>query len=170
MPLPIHKHRKTYTYTQILNIHALIGIRTHDPGFRASEDIAWLRPLGYRDRPWNIIRMIKSRKMIWARHWRNHTFMKSLVVESEMLKPLGRLKFRSKYNIKMCLIEEQSNNFLLVFAGTVILGFETHDHIFIRSKTTYVFWNWASSSKRRGICLLLSNMWLSLVAKWWWLD
>jgi hypothetical protein len=26
------------------------GIRTHDPGFRASEDSACLRPLGYRDR------------------------------------------------------------------------------------------------------------------------
>jgi hypothetical protein len=32
-------------------IHALSGIRTHDPGFRASEDNACgLRPLGYRDR------------------------------------------------------------------------------------------------------------------------
>jgi hypothetical protein len=26
------------------------GIRTHDPGFRESEDSAYLRPLGYRDR------------------------------------------------------------------------------------------------------------------------
>jgi hypothetical protein len=32
------------------NIHALSGIRTHGPGFRANEDSAWLRPLGYRDR------------------------------------------------------------------------------------------------------------------------
>jgi hypothetical protein len=29
----------------------LCGIRTHDPGFQASEDSTWLRPLGYRDRP-----------------------------------------------------------------------------------------------------------------------
>jgi hypothetical protein len=49
-PLPVHKHRKTHTQTQTLNIHALSGIRTHDPGCRASEDSACLRPLGYRDR------------------------------------------------------------------------------------------------------------------------
>jgi hypothetical protein len=49
-PLPVHKHRKTHTYTQTLNIHVLSGIRIHDPGFRASEDNACLRPLGYRDR------------------------------------------------------------------------------------------------------------------------
>jgi hypothetical protein len=38
-------------HTQTLNIHALSGIRTHDPGFRASEDSACLRPLGHRERP-----------------------------------------------------------------------------------------------------------------------
>jgi hypothetical protein len=48
--LPVHKHRKTHTQTHTLNIHALGGIRTHDPGFWASEDSACLRPLGYRDR------------------------------------------------------------------------------------------------------------------------
>jgi hypothetical protein len=32
------------------NTHALYGIRTNDPGFRASEDITCLRPLGYRGR------------------------------------------------------------------------------------------------------------------------
>jgi hypothetical protein len=38
------KHRiNTYT-------HALSEIRTHDPGFRTSEDSSCLRPLGYRDR------------------------------------------------------------------------------------------------------------------------
>jgi hypothetical protein len=46
--LPVHRHRKTHI--QILNIHALSGIRTHDPGFRASEDSACVRALGYRDR------------------------------------------------------------------------------------------------------------------------
>jgi hypothetical protein len=50
MPLPVHKHRKTHTHTQTLNSHALSGIRTHGPGFRASEDSARLRSLGYRDR------------------------------------------------------------------------------------------------------------------------
>jgi hypothetical protein len=34
----------------IPNIHALCGIRTHDSGFRASEDSTCLRLLGYRDR------------------------------------------------------------------------------------------------------------------------
>jgi hypothetical protein len=48
-PLTIHKHRKTHTHTQTLNIHALSGIRNHGPGFRASEDSARPRPLGYRD-------------------------------------------------------------------------------------------------------------------------
>jgi hypothetical protein len=38
------KHTHTHT-----NIHALSGIRTHDPGFWTSEDSACLRPLGYRD-------------------------------------------------------------------------------------------------------------------------
>jgi hypothetical protein len=37
-------------HTRTPNIHALSGIRIHDPGFRASEDRACLRPLGYRDR------------------------------------------------------------------------------------------------------------------------
>jgi hypothetical protein len=41
--------QKTHTYTQTPNIHALSGIRTHDPGFRASENSACLRPLDYRD-------------------------------------------------------------------------------------------------------------------------
>jgi hypothetical protein len=41
------KNAHTYTNT---NIHALSGIRTHSPGFRASEDSARPRPLGYRDR------------------------------------------------------------------------------------------------------------------------
>jgi hypothetical protein len=40
----------TGQHIHIPNIHALCGIRTHDPGFRASEDSTCLRPLGYRDR------------------------------------------------------------------------------------------------------------------------
>jgi hypothetical protein len=35
---------------QTLNFHALSGIRTHDPGLRAGECSACLRPFGYRDR------------------------------------------------------------------------------------------------------------------------
>jgi hypothetical protein len=37
-------------HTRTLNIHALIGIRTHDPSVRASEDSSCLRLLGYRYR------------------------------------------------------------------------------------------------------------------------
>jgi hypothetical protein len=50
---PLPKHRRTQTqnkHVRIWNIYALCGIRTHDPGFRASEDSTCLRPLGYRDR------------------------------------------------------------------------------------------------------------------------
>jgi hypothetical protein len=46
------KHRTTQTqnkHIHIPNIHALCGIRTHDPGFLASEDSTCLRPLCYRD-------------------------------------------------------------------------------------------------------------------------
>jgi hypothetical protein len=50
-PLPVRKHRKTHTHTQTPNFRALSWIRTHDPGFRASEDSACLRLLGYCDRP-----------------------------------------------------------------------------------------------------------------------
>jgi hypothetical protein len=45
------KHRITQTqnkHIHIPNIHALCGIRTNDPGLRASEDSTCLRPLGYR--------------------------------------------------------------------------------------------------------------------------
>jgi hypothetical protein len=50
---PLLKHMTTQTqnkHIHISNIHALCGIRTHEPGFRASEDSAYLRSLGYRDR------------------------------------------------------------------------------------------------------------------------
>jgi hypothetical protein len=33
------------------------GIRTHEPGFRASEGSACLRPLGYRDRQLYLLRL-----------------------------------------------------------------------------------------------------------------
>jgi hypothetical protein len=49
--LYLYTNTEKHTHTHTLNIHALSGIRNHDPGFRASEDSACLRPLGYRDRP-----------------------------------------------------------------------------------------------------------------------
>jgi hypothetical protein len=42
-----HKQNK---HIQTPNIHALCGIRTQDPSFRASEDSSCLRPLSYCDR------------------------------------------------------------------------------------------------------------------------
>jgi hypothetical protein len=51
---PLPNHRTTQTQNKRIhtpNIHALCWIRTHDPGFRTSEDSTCLRPLGYRDRP-----------------------------------------------------------------------------------------------------------------------
>jgi hypothetical protein len=49
-PLAVHKHRNTHTYTQTLNIHALSGIRNHDPSVREGEDNSCLRPRGRCDR------------------------------------------------------------------------------------------------------------------------
>jgi hypothetical protein len=45
-----YTNTEKHTHTQTLNIHALSEIRTHGPGFRASEGSVRLRPLGYRDR------------------------------------------------------------------------------------------------------------------------
>jgi hypothetical protein len=42
-----HKQNKRI---HIPNIHALSGIRTHDPSVQASEDSSCLRPRGYTDR------------------------------------------------------------------------------------------------------------------------
>jgi hypothetical protein len=50
-PLPKHRIRQIQNkHIHTPNIHAFCGIRTHDSGFRASEDSSCLRPLGYRDR------------------------------------------------------------------------------------------------------------------------
>jgi hypothetical protein len=49
--IPLPKYRTTQTQNKhIPNIHASLGIRTHDTGFLASEDSTYLRLLGYRDR------------------------------------------------------------------------------------------------------------------------
>jgi hypothetical protein len=50
---PLPKQRATQTqnkHIHIRKIHALRGIRTHNPGFRASEDSTCPIPLVYRDR------------------------------------------------------------------------------------------------------------------------
>jgi hypothetical protein len=44
-----------YTNTQTLKICALSGFRTHDPGLRANEDSACLRPHDYRDRSTSVL-------------------------------------------------------------------------------------------------------------------
>jgi hypothetical protein len=46
---PSRQHR--HTKNSCTATHALRGIQTHDPSFRASEDISCLRPRGHRDRP-----------------------------------------------------------------------------------------------------------------------
>jgi hypothetical protein len=50
---PLTTNRTTQTQNKHIhtqNIHALCGIRIHDPGFRASEDNSCLRPRVYCDR------------------------------------------------------------------------------------------------------------------------
>jgi hypothetical protein len=63
---PLPKHRASHKQNKRIhtpNIHALCGIRTHDPGFRASEDSTCPRTLGYRDRP---LKHLQSSKEIKA--------------------------------------------------------------------------------------------------------
>jgi hypothetical protein len=63
-----HKHR----INAHADIHALNGIRNHDPSVRANEDSSCLRLRGHRDRNLyssaNIIRMMKSGTMRWTGH------------------------------------------------------------------------------------------------------
>jgi hypothetical protein len=51
-----HKHIHTP------NIHALSGIRTHDPSVRASEDNSCLRPRGYCDRRLRMLATVNERE------------------------------------------------------------------------------------------------------------
>jgi hypothetical protein len=56
---PLPKHRTTQTQKKRIhtpNIHALIGIRTHDPSVRASESSSCVRPRGYCERQYYLIR------------------------------------------------------------------------------------------------------------------
>jgi hypothetical protein len=61
---PLPKHRTTQTQSKRIhtpNIHALIGIWTHDPSVRASEDRS--KPRGYCDQRWyNLPSLIYFRK------------------------------------------------------------------------------------------------------------
>jgi hypothetical protein len=55
---PAPKYRTTQTQnkrTRTRNIHAPIGVRTHDDNVRATEDSSCLRLLGYRDRPFSVL-------------------------------------------------------------------------------------------------------------------
>jgi hypothetical protein len=58
--LYLYTNTEKLPYTQTPKIHVLSGIRTDDPGFRASEDSARLRPLGYRDRWADVITQYES--------------------------------------------------------------------------------------------------------------
>jgi hypothetical protein len=57
----------------------------------------------------SIIRIIKSRRMKWARHgermWEKRNMYRLLVRKPERKRPLGRLKCRWIDNIKMDLLE-----------------------------------------------------------------
>jgi hypothetical protein len=81
-PLPTHRTTQTQNkYIHIPNIHALCGIRTHDPGFRASEDSTCLRSLGYPDRhlvlPFNKLHFGLNATCFIVRAWRMWTSGKS---------------------------------------------------------------------------------------------
>jgi hypothetical protein len=56
-PLPTHK--TTQTHNKRTHSHPCLGIRTHDPSVRASEDSSCLRPCGHCDRQiyafWDIV-------------------------------------------------------------------------------------------------------------------
>jgi hypothetical protein len=63
---PLTKHRITKTQTKhihLTNIYALCGIRTHNHGFRASENSTCFRPIGYRDRQiWRMPQSMDGRR------------------------------------------------------------------------------------------------------------
>jgi hypothetical protein len=97
-PLPVHKHRKTHIHTQTRNIHALSGIRNHDPGF---EDSAYLLDLlDYRDQQQNItvtlIRAVGLQK-VGNQVRKNFVFTKKLRQECGLLPKLFKLYLPSSY-------------------------------------------------------------------------
>jgi hypothetical protein len=52
-PLPTHRTTQKRINAHNTDIHALSGIRTHDPSVRASEDSSCLSPRCHRDQPEN---------------------------------------------------------------------------------------------------------------------
>jgi hypothetical protein len=90
---PLSKHRTTQTQNKHIhtqNIHALCGIRTHDPGFRASEDSSCFRPLGYRDRLQLLLVKVNS-------HVAHHTSKELLLV---LIKVIYKLPWRAIKNLR----------------------------------------------------------------------
>jgi hypothetical protein len=59
-PLPVDKHIETHTHTRTLNIHALGGIRTHDPGFKASEESVESITTVKIDRQFDLVNRLKG--------------------------------------------------------------------------------------------------------------
>jgi hypothetical protein len=52
--VPLQTHRTTQIQNKCIhtpNIHAVVGIRTHDPSVRAGEDSSCIRPRSHFDRP-----------------------------------------------------------------------------------------------------------------------
>jgi hypothetical protein len=72
----LYLYTNTEKRTHTSNIHALSWIQTHDPGFRASEGSACLRPLGYRDRLYSII--IKYLTSNELRRWLRIIYLQEL--------------------------------------------------------------------------------------------
>jgi hypothetical protein len=67
-----HKRRiNAYTHQ---TIHALCGIRTHEPGFRASEDSSCFIPLGYRDQRFKIYCGKYTLLDTWVSYYRKSSF------------------------------------------------------------------------------------------------
>jgi hypothetical protein len=65
----LYLHRTTQTQNKTLtNIHALSGIRNHDPSVRAAEDISCLRTRGHCDR---LLLQFSLPKLGWALHFGN---------------------------------------------------------------------------------------------------
>jgi hypothetical protein len=58
---PVPTHRTPQTRNKRTDIHALSGIRTHEPSVRATEDSSCLRPRGHCDRQLNITKLRRVR-------------------------------------------------------------------------------------------------------------
>jgi hypothetical protein len=107
---PLPKHRTIQTQNKHIhtpNIHALCGIRTHDPGFRASEDNSCLRPLGYRDRQVHACTEYRhalgfryKKVLLYLYFFRNRKLLRILVL---LLTPVGKQANRIKERLSQAL-------------------------------------------------------------------